>query len=162
MKHNIKNLTLLLLAMVLLGGCSSANKTTTITGANKVAGGATESTARSSAITPAAQEVNNAATAQQAEVTRSENFTLAEGEDASISALTKPYHVVVGSFRNRSNAKGLQSTLNAEGNNAIIVLNENGMYRVIISSFDTYKESRSCITNISGRFPDAWVLVKKQ
>lgn len=95
-----------------------------------------------------------------AEVTRNENFNLAEGEQNS-EALKYKYHVVVGSFSKQTNARGLQSTLNSEGNRAIVVVNESGMFRVLISSFNQYAQARARINEISSRFPDAWVLVKK-
>ena len=75
--------------------------------------------------------------------------------------INKNFHVVVGSFGVQSNAKNLQRTLNGEGNNAIIVINEQGMYRVLIASYDEYSQARTRINQISGRFPDAWVLRQK-
>ena len=71
------------------------------------------------------------------------------------------YHVVVGSFKNQSNAKGLQRTLNSEGNNAFIVVNEQGMYRVIINSYNDYNQAHARINDLQNRFPDAWVLIQK-
>ncbi len=92
------------------------------------------------------------------EVTRNENFSLVDGGDG---ALNYKYYVVVGSFGKQTNAKGLQSTLKAEGNQAIIVVNEKGMYRVLISAYNDYKQAHVRIKEISNRFPDAWVLVHK-
>ncbi|HEY6914463.1 MAG TPA: SPOR domain-containing protein [Paludibacter sp.] len=94
----------------------------------------------------------------EAEVTRNESFSLVEGES---SALNNKYHVVVGSFSNQSNAKGLQTLLKSEGNKALVVLNEKGMYRVLISSYNDYNQAHARIKQISERFPGAWVLVKK-
>lgn len=93
------------------------------------------------------------------EVTRNESFTLVDGQNAD--ALKYKYHVVVGSFSKQENAKGLQSTLNAEGNKSIIVVNEKGMYRLLIASFNDYNQAHVRIKEISNRFPDAWVLVQK-
>lgn len=95
------------------------------------------------------------------EVTRNESFKLAEGE-ANTSALTYKYHVVVGSFRNYANAKGLQTSLNAEGNQVVIVVNEAGMYRVLLASYSDYAQARARINQMSNRFPDAWVLVQQR
>ena len=94
------------------------------------------------------------------EVTRGEKFDLAEGETAN-TAFERKFHVVVGSFGLRDNAKNLQQTLINEGNNALMVINEQGMYRVIIASYDEYTQARIRINDISGRFPDAWVLRQK-
>jgi cell division protein FtsN len=98
--------------------------------------------------------------ANEAEVTRNENFSLAEGE-TNTDALKFKYHVVVGSFTKQTNAKGLQTTLNKEGNKAVVVVNEKGMFRVLITSVNDYKQAHVFIKNIATRFPDAWVLVQK-
>lgn len=94
------------------------------------------------------------------ERTIDESFKLADGESYN-AAFNRKYHVVVGSFSIQNNAKNLQRTLNSEGNNAIIVINEQGMYRVLISSYDEYSQARNRIEQISSRFPDAWVLRQK-
>ena len=98
--------------------------------------------------------------ANEAEVTRNENFSLAEGE-TNTDALKFKYHVVVGSFTKQTNANGLQTTLNKEGNKAVVVVNEKGMFRVLMTSVNDYKQAHVFIKNIATRFPDAWVLVQK-
>jgi len=92
------------------------------------------------------------------EVTRNENFTLVDGDK---DALNSKYYVVVGSFTKQTNAKGLQTSLIGEGNKSIIVVNEKGMYRVLINSFNDYNLAHARIKEIAGRFPGAWVLVQK-
>lgn len=94
------------------------------------------------------------------ETTRGEKFNLADGETNS-AAFNKKFHVVVGSFGVQNNAKNLQRTLNSEGNSAIVVVNEQGMFRVLIASYDEYALARNRISQISNRFPDAWVLIQK-
>ena len=119
------------------------------------------------AETPAPQSVaqpmpaRNPQPAAQPEEVRDEVFELDPAE-TNTQVMTQKYHVVVGSFKNRDNAKGLQQTLNAEGNAAVIVLNEHGMYRVLIASFPEYQQARAKINTIKDRFPDAWVLVQKE
>jgi cell division protein FtsN len=104
--------------------------------------------------------VVNTPAVSEPEVTRNENFSLADGETNS-DALRFKYHVVVGSFSKQDNARGLQANLNTEGNRAIVVVNENGMFRVLIASFNEYYQAKERKNQISTRFPDAWVLVKK-
>lgn len=94
------------------------------------------------------------------ERTIDESFKLADGE-MNNAAFNRRYHVVVGSFGIHDNAKRLQSTLKSEGNDAIIVVNDRGMYRVLIASYDDYSQARVHIDQISNRFPDAWVLRQK-
>jgi len=110
---------------------------------------------------PAAVEPSeNRAVSNETEVTRNENFRLAEGE-TNTDALKYKYHVVVGSFTKQTNAKGLQGTLNKEGNKAVVVVNEKGMFRVLMASMNDYQKAHVFIKNVSNRFPDAWVLVQK-
>ncbi|MFT3754176.1 MAG: SPOR domain-containing protein [Paludibacter sp.] len=107
-------------------------------------------------VTPQTSPAENVT--NEPEVTRNESFSLVEGES---TALNYKYHVVVGSFSNQNNAKGLQTLLKSEGNKALVVLNEKGMYRVLIASYNDYNQAHARIKQISDRFPGAWVLVKK-
>ncbi|MCL1867717.1 MAG: SPOR domain-containing protein [Paludibacter sp.] len=153
-------LSILLIGVLTMSACSSSKNTTKIVGANKTAGQPSSGTSpeppRNTQQPAATQPPKETA---KEEVTRSESFYLTEGENPKSDVYKKHYHVVVGSFKSRDNAKGLQSSLNSEGNNTTVVVNENGMYRVILASFDEYLQARACINNIAGRFPDAWVLV---
>lgn len=143
---------LLLVSLVAFSttSCKSKQKVVEITGADISA----------TDTKPATQPVVVVDRVESNERTINESFKLAEGETNS-SAFNKNFHVVVGSFGVQSNAKNLQRTLNGEGNNAIIVINEQGMYRVLIASYDEYSQARTRINQISGRFPDAWVLRQK-
>jgi cell division protein FtsN len=51
--------------------------------------------------------------------------------------------------------------LNAEGKKAVVVVNEKGMYRVLIASFNDYAQAHALISQINTRFPGSWVLVQK-
>jgi cell division protein FtsN len=146
---------ILILAIVVLTGtaCKSKQKVAKITGANIPA--ASTTTATSTNPTVSTPDLNN-----QNEVTRNEKFILADGE-TNADALKFKYHVVVGSFKSQTNAKGLQTTLKSEGNKSIVVVNEQGMFRVLIASFNEYAEARARINQIKDRFADSWVLVQK-
>ncbi|MDR1654072.1 MAG: SPOR domain-containing protein [Prevotellaceae bacterium] len=145
---------ILLFSILAVSACSSSKSTTKITGANKVAGGIQQPS-----VSPSVSQSDENIPALHDEVTRTESFILAEGENPRSDTYKKHYHVVVGSFKSRDNAKGLQASLNSEGNEATVVVNETGMYRVILASFNEYLQARACINNVAGRFPDAWVLV---
>ena len=104
--------------------------------------------------------VEKAAVERKPIKTRSENFDLASGE-TDLAALQYKYHVVVGSFKDKTNAVALQTALIAEGENgAIVVVNHQEMFRVIIGSFDSYKEAHTRISKMGDRFIDAWVLAQ--
>ena len=150
-----KILGMFLMAAIVLAGstsCKSKQKVTEISGAN------VEATAKTN--TAATTASTTATAASETEKTRNEKFSLAEGE-TNIAAFNSKYHVVVGSFSIQQNAKNLQRTLNSEGNNALVVVNEQGMFRVLIASFNEYTQARERINQINTRFPDAWVLVQK-
>ena len=91
------------------------------------------------------------------EVTRAEIFTVVAGQE---NANLKKYHVVIGSFGQQSNAQNLQSRMKPEYQ-PVIVVNEKGMYRVLLESFDDYASARALITRVATEFPDAWVLIAK-
>lgn len=146
----------LALAIVAMTGtaCKSKQKVAEIKGADIPA---TTTTTTPTVTTPVVNTTPEVVSSE-AEVTRNETFSLSDGDAA---ALKFKYHVVVGSFKSQTNAKGLQSTLLSEGNQAIIVINEQGWYRVLIASFNEYSQARSKINQIKNRFADAWVLVQK-
>jgi len=146
---------ILALAVVAMAGtaCKSKQKVAEITGANIVVGSTTTTPTVTTPPTKTTTTVSS-----EPEVTRNETFTLSEGD---ASALNNKYHVVVGSFKSQVNAKGLQTTLKNEGNKALVVVNEQGMFRVLIASYNEYAQARTRINEIKERFADAWVLVQK-
>jgi cell division protein FtsN len=89
-------------------------------------------------------------------VTRAEKFEVIE-EQKDVVVLKK-YHVVIGSFGNKDNALRLQAQMKPQYE-PIIVRNEKGMYRVLLMTYDTYKEAKTKISEVKDQFPDAWVLV---
>lgn len=145
----------LALAIIAMSGisCKSKQKVAEIKGANIPA---TTKTVTPQTVTP--QETTADVSTYDKEVTRNESFKLSDGDAA---AFNSKYHVVVGSFKSQQNAKGLQATLVSEGNKALVVVNEQGMFRVLIASFNEYAQARTRINGIKDRFPDAWVLVQK-
>ena len=146
----------LALAIVAMTGtaCKSKQKVAEIKGADIPA---TTTTTTPTVTTPVVNTTPEVVSSE-AEVTRNETFSLSDGDAA---ALKFRYHVVVGSFKSQTNAKGLQSTLLSEGNKAIIVINEQGWYSVLIASYNEYAQARTKINQIKTRFADAWVLVQK-
>ena len=146
----------LALAIVAMTGtaCKSKQKVAEIKGADIPATTTTTTPTVTTLVVNTTPEV----VSSEAEVTRNETFSLSDGDAA---ALKFRYHVVVGSFKSQTNAKGLQSTLLSEGNKAIIVINEQGWYRVLIASYNEYAQARTKINQIKTRFADAWVLVQK-
>lgn len=89
---------------------------------------------------------------------RTESFKVDDTKDES---RLNVYNVVIGSFSKKQNAINLKND-QQPAYNPIIVVNENGMFRVILISYRTYDEAKRKISEINDRFPDAWVLVQKK
>lgn len=155
-----KILGLLVVSALIISGatsCKSKQKVVEISGANIEAAKKSESKASSNTN----QNYGNTTNISSGnEKLVNEKFSMADGE-TNAAAFNKKYHVVVGSFSIQDNARRLQQTLKNEGNDAIVVVNERGMFRVLIASFDDYNQAHARINQISNRFPDAWVLVQK-
>ena len=76
----------------------------------------------------------------------------------------KNFSVVVGSFSLKANAEGLQQTLNAQGYNSQIVINNQvspAMYRVVATTFDTKGEAAASRNALQEKYPGAWLLYAK-
>ena len=79
----------------------------------------------------------------------------------------KTFSVVVGSFITKSNADGLMATLRSQGYDARVVrTNETisgrtGWYRVIASSSDIKSDAARTRDALKGKYPGAWLLLKK-
>ena len=94
---------------------------------------------------------------------RSERVNVAEGEDANG---LRAYSVVIGAFENPTNARALKERMQGEGySSALLAQNEKGMYRVIVTSFDTKDEAVRSREQIKNRFAplfaDAWILQRE-
>ena len=88
---------------------------------------------------------------------RQENVSLVAGSGL------QNFSVVVGSFSLKANAEGLASTLKSAGYDSQIVYNSaRNMYRVIASTFvDKAGAVKSRNELRAGKYPDAWLLLKK-
>ena len=76
----------------------------------------------------------------------------------------KNFSVVVGSFSLKANAEGLQQTLNNQGYNAQVVVNNQvspAMYRVVATTFDTKGEAAASRNALQEKYPGAWLLYAK-
>lgn len=152
MTNTIKLFLVLAIVSFVGTSCKSKQKVAQISGANVTV-------AERAPVTTTTTTTATAPVVSENEVTRNESFSLSDGDS---DAMNSKYHVVVGSFKSQSNAKGLKETLNSEGNKAIVVINEQSMYRVIIASYNEYAQARSKINAIKNRFADAWVLVQRK
>ncbi|MDR0572935.1 MAG: SPOR domain-containing protein [Tannerella sp.] len=96
------------------------------------------------------------------ESVKQEKVSPVHGED--VSGLKK-YSVVIGSFKNRTNAFSLKERMLDEGYRPVIAENDYGMLRVIATSFDSKADaarSRDAIkSKYAPNFQDAWLLERQ-
>ena len=96
------------------------------------------------------------------ESVRQEKVSPVSGED--VSGL-KQYSVVIGSFKNRTNAFSLKQRMTDEGYRPVVAENDSGWFRVIVSSFDSRADaarSRDAIkSKYAPNFHDAWLLERR-
>ena len=124
-----------------------------------------------------AQQAAQAPVAQEPVVTPLETTTPSESTNTEVDNATgrqedvslisgsglQNFSVVVGSFSLKANAEGLASTLKSAGYDSQIVFNsERNMYRVVASTFvDKAGAVKSRNQLRAGKYPDAWLLLKK-
>jgi cell division protein FtsN len=124
----------------------------------KPVGETTVQTAQNEEFTP----VSKTRTAAAPIASRQEWITPVAGEDASGIKL---YSVVVGSFRNKTNAYSLKERMQRDGYMPVLGENEQGMLRVILTSHETRQDADASRMEVSRKyypdFQDAWVLERR-
>lgn len=89
-------------------------------------------------------------------VVRKEKVSALDGDSLKL------FSVVIGSFQNPTNARALKERMVAQGYKAVLAMNELGMVRVIIASFETKEEAAASRDAVKDRFApnfkDAWIL----
>jgi cell division protein FtsN len=103
------------------------------------------------------ESLNSANDTERASV-REEVFKTMYKED---NDKIKVYSVIIGSFSIENNAINLKKHLQPEYS-PIIVMNEKGMFRVILASYNNIEEARKKINEIANQFQGAWVLMQKK
>lgn len=104
---------------------------------------------------------------QEEEVDLSDVRTIDGSLDVVSGDALRTYSVVVGSFITKSNADGLMAQLRGSGYDARVVrTNETingrtGWYRVIASSSDVKSEAARTRDALKGKYPGAWLLLKR-
>lgn len=78
---------------------------------------------------------------------RPEETGTEEDEDLP-TAVEKNFFIIAGSFSRLNNASELQDQLNSQGYDAEVMITENRMYRVSVSSYATKEEAEKALTRI--------------
>jgi cell division protein FtsN len=93
---------------------------------------------------------------------RQERISAIAGENAAGIRL---YSVVIGSFRNQTNAYSLKERMQSEGYMPILGINELGMLRVILTSHESRQEAERSREIVRSKyypnFQDAWILERR-
>lgn len=92
-----------------------------------------------------------------------ENVTAANGEAKDLGS--KKFYIILGTFGVFENAQKFKKQLMAEDFFPGILINEAGLFRVSVNSYDDEAAARSRISEIRQKFPkynDLWLLIKKQ
>ena len=92
-----------------------------------------------------------------------ENVTAANGEAKDLGS--KKFYIILGTFGVFENAQKFKKQLMAEDFFPGILINEAGLFRVSVNSYDDEVAARSRINEIRQKFPkynDLWLLIKKQ
>ncbi len=96
-------------------------------------------------------------------MTMEERFSFANDEDKTKHD-EKSYFVIIGSFRERSNADRFSESLVAKGFDPVILLSETGLNRISVDSYVNENDARARIMQIRSQFSeheDTWLLIKK-
>jgi len=94
---------------------------------------------------------------------KEEHVTAAKGEANDFGS--KRFYIILGSFGVYENAQKFKKQLMAEDFFPGILINEAGLYRVSVNSYDDEGIARSRVGEIRQKFPkysDLWLLIKKQ
>ena len=78
--------------------------------------------------------------------------------------VTYKYYVIIGSFSILDNARNYKKSLSQEGFTPVILENENGLYRVSVSAYNSETSARDKVSNIRmqyEKYNDTWLLIRK-
>lgn len=99
----------------------------------------------------------DSATTDSTVVYKSENLTLLLGDERNF----KDYNVVAKTFINRTNARGFFEQMKEDGYPALLVQNQDQLYRIVVASFATPEQAESKKAELKVKFPEASVVFRK-
>lgn len=89
--------------------------------------------------------------------TSSETKERTESVKVIDNATIQAYSVVVGSFKQLTNAKGMCERLKEDGYEALVAQNAHGMYRVIACTYATRNEAVEARKALIKRYPSTYI-----
>ncbi|MBI9061976.1 MAG: SPOR domain-containing protein [Marinilabiliaceae bacterium] len=153
MKKHLKIITLLTLTTFILSSCASLSNQ--------------GSSSFDDSDSPYVEEDNKPAVKKKPKTTaapvvvKEEKVKVVDEPEAEVFK----YYVIIGSFKVLDNAQTYKTQLRSEGFMPVILENENGLYRVSVSAYNTEMPARDKIGGIREKFEkynDVWLLIRKQ
>lgn len=97
------------------------------------------------------------ATTDSTVVYKSENLTLLLGEERNFM----DYNVVARTFINRTNARGFFEQMKEDRYPALLVQNQDQLYRIIVASFPKPEQAESKKAELKEKFPEVSIVFRK-
>jgi len=110
----------------------------------------------------ASENATNEGSDEGSIVMKTEEVTLADGEDQSMAGYG--YYVIIGGFSVYENAKKFKNELISKGFTPVMLKAANGYTRVAVGETNSEPEARKQVLNIRQKFPehnDVWLLRNK-
>ncbi len=114
-------------------------------------------------IAPKPEPVKSETVEAKPVTSKEEKVTAASGEAKDFG--TKRFYIILGSYAVYENAQKFKKQLMAEDFFPGILVNEAGLYRVSVNSYDDETTARNRVAEIRGKYPkysDLWLLIKIQ
>ncbi|MCX6309809.1 MAG: SPOR domain-containing protein [Bacteroidia bacterium] len=90
-------------------------------------------------------------------VYRTENLILLLGNEKKFL----DYNVVAKTFINRTNARGYYEQMKEDGYPALLVQNQDQLYRIVVASFPTPELAEGRKSELMGKFPEISIVIRK-
>lgn len=74
------------------------------------------------------------------------------------ASVNRPFHIVLGSFREPENADRFVRQLRQSGLEPQVIAQESGMHAVVVASYDGYAGVLSGLEEVRKQYPQAWIL----
>lgn len=92
-------------------------------------------------------------------VTRPQTVSVYKPKPANFPTpnLSKPYHIIAGSFSSNTNARNFATKLKNMGMSNLSIGQKDGLYKVSINGYSTEEEAKAAVPSVQSIAPGAWV-----
>lgn len=92
--------------------------------------------------------------------TASAETKTAEIDKVNIPTSEGPYHLIVGSFRNKEYADKFSDDMKKSGYNSTVVVQSSGMHAVTLGSYSTRQDALNAMDQFKNQHPSVWLLTQ--